>query len=72
MAPGISNISKCLGGPVVKFGALSFRSPGLVRSTDLHHLSVAMLWQQPTCKIEEDWQQMIAQGESSPEEKKRS
>lgn len=43
---------------VVQFSALCFGSPGLrvrILSTDLYHSS-AMLWQQPTCKVEEDWQ----------------
>ena len=37
---------------------------------DLHHSS-AMLWRQPTYKIEECWQQMLAQAESSSEKKRR-
>ena len=37
----------------------------------LHHLSVAMLWRRLTyAKKEEDWQQMLAQGESSSAIKK--
>ena len=39
---------------------------------NLHYLSVATLWQQPTYKAEEDWQKMLAQGESSSSEKKMS
>ena len=43
--------------PVVKFGALCFSSPrSQVRfpGAGLHH-SLAVLWQQPTYKVEEDW-----------------
>ena len=42
---------------VVKFGALCFDHPGQqiqIPGGDLHHLS-AMLWRQPTYKVEEDW-----------------
>ena len=44
-------------GIMLKFSMLCFSSPGsLVRipGMDLHHLS-AMLWWQPTYKIEGDW-----------------
>ena len=37
---------------------------------DLHHLLVATLWQWPTYKIEEDWQQMLVQGKSLSEKEK--
>ena len=59
-------------GLVVKFGALCFGSPGLrvqMHSADPHHSS-AMLWQWPTYKLEEDWQQMLALGKSSSGKKK--
>ena len=36
-----------------------------IPGTDLHTTHQAMLWRRPTCKIEEDWQQMLAQGQSS-------
>ena len=39
----------------VKFGALCFGGPVQMLGADLHHLQVAMLWWQPTYKIEEDW-----------------
>ena len=38
---------------------------------DLHHSSVATLQWQPTYKIEEDWQQTLAQGESSLAKRKK-
>ena len=38
---------------------------------DIHHSLVAMLWQRPIYKIEEDWQQILAQGESSSSKKKK-
>ena len=41
----------------LKFSALHFGGPGLwvqILGTDLYHLS-AILWWQPTYKIEEDW-----------------
>ena len=41
-------------GVVVESGMLSFGSLGLDLGTDLYH-SAAMLWQQPTYKVEEDW-----------------
>ena len=53
-------------GLTVKFSALHFSSPCSVA----RHSSAAMLWQRPAYKIEEDWQQMLAQGESSSEKKK--
>ena len=60
-------------GLMVKFSMLHFSGPSSqvwIQGADLHHLS-AMLWWQPTCKIEEDWQQMLAQGESSSAKKKK-
>ena len=59
-------VGPATGGIAVKFSALSFGSPGLqirIPGTDLRHLS-AMLWQLLTYKVEEDWQQVLAQGES--------
>ena len=44
-------------GVVVKVGTLHFSGPGSwvrIPGVDLHHLS-AMLRQQPTYKVEEDW-----------------
>ena len=42
-------------GLVAKFGVLHFSGLGLFLGMDLHHSLVAMLWQRPTYKIEEDW-----------------
>ena len=53
---------------MVKLGTLCFSSQG----SGLHHSLVAMLWWQPTYKIEEDWQKMLAQGKSSSGKKKKS
>ena len=36
-----------------------------IPGTDLHTAHQAMLWQHPTYKVDEDWQQMLAQGQSS-------
>ena len=44
-------------GAVFKFGAFHFGSPGSciqILGSDLHHSS-AVLWRQPTYKVEEDW-----------------
>ena len=41
-----------------------------ILGTDPHHSS-AMLWQWPGYKIEEDWQQMLGQGETSSAKKKK-
>ena len=52
-------------GLVVKFGALHFGGPGSwvhIPGVDLQHSSAVMLWQRPIYNIEEDWQQMLAQG----------
>ena len=57
---------------VVKFDTACFSSPGSrvqIPGADWHHLS-ATPWWQPTYKVEEDWQQMLAQGESSSAKKK--
>ena len=43
-----------------------------ILGTDLHTTHQAMLWRHPTGKIEEDWQQMLAQGQSSSPKKKQS
>ena len=60
------------GGMVVKFAhstavaqCLWIQIPG----TDLYTAHQAMLWQHPTYKIEEDWQHMLAQGQSSSQNK---
>ena len=58
-------------GPVVKFSMLCFDGLGLVPGHRPTLLVMAMLWQQPTYKIEDDLQQMLAQGESSSSEKRR-
>ena len=51
-------------GVEAKFGTLYFGGLGSqvrILGADLHHLS-AMLWWRPMHKVEEDWQQMLAQG----------
>ena len=60
-------------GRVVKYDVLLFSSLGSwvpIAGADLYHLS-AMLWWQPTYKIEKDWQQMLAQGASSSTKKRK-
>ena len=52
-------------GQVIKFCMLHFGGQSLFLGVDLHHSSAAVLWQWPMYKIEEDWQQMLAQGKSS-------
>ena len=57
---------------MVKLGTLCFAGPGLVPGTDLYHLSasghaVAAVHIQK----EEDWRQMLAQGESPQQKKKK-
>ena len=52
-------------GLVVKFSMLCFGGLGLVPRHRPTHSSAAMLWQWLTEKTEEDWQLMLAQGESS-------
>ena len=42
-------------GLVLQFGVLHVGGPGLVLGTDLYYSVAAMLWQQPTYKLEEDW-----------------
>ena len=50
---------------MVKFDALYFGSPGSVPRQDLHHSSVSSHAVAEACiQKEEDWQQMLAQGES--------
>ena len=55
-------------GVVLKFVHSTLVAWVWILGTDLHHLS-ARLWWQPTYKIKEDWQQMLAQGKSSSEKK---
>ena len=43
-----------------------------ILGTDLHTAHPAMLWQHPTDKIEKDWQQMLAQGQSSSPKQKQN
>ena len=62
------------GGTVVKFTCSTSAAQGLhagVQGMDLHTAHQAMLWWCPTYKIEEDWQQMLAQGQSSSPKKKK-
>ena len=59
-------------GAAIKFGVLLFCGLGSqvqILGVDLHHSS-AVLWQQPTHKTEEDWQQMLAPRQSSSAKKK--
>ena len=42
-----------------------------ITDSDLYTTHQAMLWQRPTYKIEGDWQQILAQGQSSSAEKKK-
>ena len=59
-------------GLVVKFSVLCFSGPGLV-SMDPHHSSVSMHGGDPHTKQRKlDWQQRLAQGESSSGKKKLS
>ena len=45
---------------------------GLEPRQDLHVAHQAMLWRHPTYKTGEDWQQMLAQGQTcSPKKKKK-
>ena len=58
-------------GIVVKFGVLRFGDLGSVPGHGPTPLLVAMLRRQSTYKTEEDWQQMLVQGESSSTKKER-
>ena len=63
-------------GIVVKFAhsaSAAWGSPVQIPDADIHTLHQATLWQHPTYKIEDDWQQMIAQGlSSSPKTNKKT
>ena len=53
---------------VVKFACSALVAWGLqvqILGANLHTAHQAMLWCHPTYKIEEDWQQLLAQGQSS-------
>ena len=67
----IKNLEASPGGLVVKFSTLCFSSPGLVPKCGPTPLSMAMPWWQLRYKIEEDWAQMLAQGESSSAKKEK-
>ena len=55
---------------MVKFGTLHFGGPGLVLGMDRHHSSVSgHAVAAAHIQKEEDWQLMLAQGESSSEKK---
>ena len=62
------------GGIVVKFAHSASVTQGSrvrILGMDLDTAHQAMLWRCPTYKLEEDWKQMLAQGQSSsPKEKK--
>ena len=61
------------GGVVVKFTCFALAAQGSrvwILGRDLQTAHQAMLWQHPTYKTEEDWQQTLAQGQSSSPEKK--
>ena len=54
-------------GMLVKFARSASVAQGWcvwILGADLHTSHQAMLWQHPTYKIEEDWQQILAQGQS--------
>ena len=56
------------GGVVVKFAHSASAAQGSqvqIPGADLCTTHQAMLWQHPTYKTEEDWQQMLAQGQTS-------
>ena len=60
------------GGVVVKFVCSTSAAQGSsisIPGTVLHTAHQAMLWWCPTYKIEEDWQQMLAQHQSSSPKK---
>ena len=55
------------GGVVVKFACFALVAQGLqvqILGMDLLIAHQGMLWQHPTYKIEEEWQQMFAQGKT--------
>ena len=61
------------GGIVVKFAhsaTVVQGSPLQILDTDLHTTHQAMLWWHPAYKIEEDWQQILVQRQSSSPKKK--
>ena len=58
---------------MVKFAHSASEAQGSrfwIPGADLHTANQAMLWRHPTYKTEEDWQQMLAQGQSSSPQKK--
>ena len=59
---------------MVKFMCSTLAAWGLpvwILGVDLHTTHQAMLWWHPTYKIEEDCQQMLAQGQSSSPKKEK-
>ena len=64
------------GGIVVKFvhpALAAWDSWVQISGADLHNSHQVTLWEHPTYKIEEDWQQMLAQGQlSSPKKRRQS